>query len=42
MSVPAWWQDTVGYQIYPRLFADSNGDSMGDLRGVIEKLDDFE
>src|SRR3712207_6580471 len=34
-----WWKDSVVYQIYPRSFNDSNGDGVGDLRGVIEKLD---
>jgi alpha-glucosidase len=34
-----WWKEGVFYQIYPRSFADSNGDGIGDLRGVIEHLD---
>jgi alpha-glucosidase len=34
-----WWQEGVFYQIYPRSFRDTNGDGVGDLRGVIEKLD---
>ena len=35
----AWWQRGVIYQIYPRSFADANGDGVGDLRGVVEHLD---
>ncbi len=35
----AWWKEAVIYQIYPRSFYDTNGDGIGDLRGIIEKLD---
>ncbi|WP_223284504.1 alpha-glucosidase [Hymenobacter qilianensis] len=34
-----WWKETVVYQIYPRSFQDSNGDGVGDLRGIISRLD---
>ncbi|HJD40210.1 MAG TPA: alpha-glucosidase [Candidatus Blautia stercoripullorum] len=34
-----WWHDKVAYQIYPKSFYDSNGDGIGDLQGIIRKLD---
>ena len=34
-----WWKNAVVYQIYPKSFMDSNGDGIGDLRGIISKLD---
>ena len=34
-----WWHEKVAYQIYPKSFYDTNGDGIGDLRGIIEKLD---
>ncbi|MEW6093001.1 MAG: alpha-amylase family glycosyl hydrolase, partial [Chloroflexota bacterium] len=39
MSQLKWWQAAVFYQIYPRSFADGNGDGIGDFKGMIEKLD---
>ena len=39
MAELKWWQKAVFYQIYPRSFADGNGDGIGDLRGMIQRLD---
>jgi len=37
-----WWRKAVIYQIYPRSFADGNGDGMGDLKGVTERLESLQ
>lgn len=41
MIVPQrpWWKDSVVYQIYPASFKDSNGDGIGDLKGIMSELD---
>ena len=39
MKESNWWKEAVVYQIYPRSFYDSNGDGIGDLQGIIQKLD---
>ncbi len=39
MNKKDWWKEAVVYQIYPKSFQDSNGDGIGDLRGIIQRLD---
>lgn len=39
---PSWWKETIVYQIYPRSFQDSSGNGVGDLRGLIQRLDYIE
>ena len=38
-SMPQWLNDSVFYEIYPQSFYDTNGDGIGDINGIIEKLD---
>ena len=42
MKNEQWWKDAVIYQIYPKSFKDSNGDGIGDINGIISKLDYLE
>lgn len=39
--IKKWWHNTIGYQIYPKSFQDTNGDGIGDLKGIISRLDDL-
>jgi oligo-1,6-glucosidase len=39
METHTWWKESVGYQIYPKSFCDSNGDGIGDINGIRSKLD---
>lgn len=38
----SWWKNAVVYQVYPKSFQDSNGDGIGDLQGIISRLDYLE
>ena len=39
MTQYEWWRSAVIYQIYPRSFQDSNGDGIGDLQGILHRMD---
>lgn len=39
MSNSKWWKNSVVYQIYPRSFQDSNGDGIGDIKGIIGRME---
>jgi alpha-glucosidase len=38
LTDPSWWRSAVVYQVYPRSFADGNGDGIGDLAGLIDRV----
>ena len=42
MMIRKWWKEAIGYQIYPRSYLDTNHDGIGDIRGIINKLDYIE